>query len=398
MIATMPRFSVVVPTRDRPDLLTFCLESLAAQTFDDFEVIVSDSPTLRSSQSVFERWAGSHWRYVRREVPVPMHENFELGCSGAKGEYVAVLIDKTLLHPTALEVADRALGANCDVDIVTWRNEGYNPIDEAHNPGRGRSGPSGVFSEPSFYDPAAELARRFANAGRRGSDPIHYVRGKIVFGAYSRGLLDRVRDATGRVFHALAPDYTSMVPACVLSKRALDLGRPLLLSYHSQRSNGRRQSIDPAHARAFIEAIEPNIIDALPIPGLYASTHNVVAYDLVSSAARCPMGTTPELDLAALARRAREDLDAIPWRDPTERDRQYAILESAEADLGLVPLDASPRARTSPKAALAEVIARMPAVERLVLKLYGRSQIYTSPVEAARAIDRYYASKTVRTR
>ena len=325
---------------------------------------------------------------------MPMHENFELGCSAAKGEYVAVVIDKTVLHPTALEVADRAIGANCNVDIITWRNEGYNPIDEAHNPETGRFAPSGVFSEPTSYDPATELAKRFANAGRRGSDPIHYVRGKIVFGAYSRRLLDRVRDATGRVFHALAPDYTAMVPACILSRRALDVGRPLLLSYNSQRSNGRRQSIDPTHARAFIEAIEPMIIDALPIPGLYASQHNVVAYDLVSSAARCSPGTTPELDLAALARRAREDLDAIAWRDPTERGRQYAILESAEADLGLVPLETSPRAQTSPRAALAQIVARMPAVERLVLRAYGRSsQTYTSPVEAARAADRYYASK-----
>src|ERR671919_2467208 len=107
----MPRFSVVVPTRDRPDLLDFCLEGLAAQTFADVEVIVSDNATQRSARDVFDRWARSGWRYVTPERPLPMHENFERGCAEATGDYVAVVIDKTVLHPSALDVANRALAA-----------------------------------------------------------------------------------------------------------------------------------------------------------------------------------------------------------------------------------------------------------------------------------------------
>src|SRR6266516_1292165 len=100
----MPCFSVVVPTRDRPDLLDFCLESLAAQTFDDFEVVVSDNPVRASARDVFDRWARPTWRYTTPARPVPMHENFERACAEARGDYVAVVIDKTLLHPSALEV------------------------------------------------------------------------------------------------------------------------------------------------------------------------------------------------------------------------------------------------------------------------------------------------------
>jgi glycosyltransferase involved in cell wall biosynthesis len=51
----MASFSVIVPTRDRPDLLEFCLESLAAQTFGDVEVIVSDNPTKLPAGAVFNR-------------------------------------------------------------------------------------------------------------------------------------------------------------------------------------------------------------------------------------------------------------------------------------------------------------------------------------------------------
>src|SRR5438034_10824297 len=154
----MPRFSLVVPTRDRPDLLEFCLASLAAQTFDDAEVIVSDNPTQAPAREVYERHARSGWRYVRREQAVPMHENFERGCAEATGDYVGVVIDKTVLHPSALEVADCALRAEPTVDIVSWWNEGYNPVDELNDLRIGRFLPTATIVEATVYEPAAELA------------------------------------------------------------------------------------------------------------------------------------------------------------------------------------------------------------------------------------------------
>src|SRR5438034_6447350 len=128
-----------------------------------------------------------------------MHENFERGCAKASGEYIAVVIDKTVLHPSALDVANRALLAQPTADIVTWWNEGYNPVDESRDVRKGRFRPLATTTAPALYDPVEELARRFENATRRGADAVHYVRGKIVFGAYSRVLLDRIRERTGRV-------------------------------------------------------------------------------------------------------------------------------------------------------------------------------------------------------
>jgi hypothetical protein len=374
----MPRFSVVVPTRDRPDLLAFCLESLAEQTFSDVEVIVADNPVRAPAREVFERWARDGWRYVSPDQQFAMHENFELGCAQATGEFVAVMIDKTVLHPSALEFAQRGLDGRPGVDIVTWWNEGYYPLDEERDPGRGRFLPAARPVDITLYDPKAELARRFEHAEPRGRDAVHYVRGKVVFGAYSRRLLDRVQAQAGRLFHPLAPDYTSMVPACVLAEGAIDLGRPLLVSYNSARSNGRRQAADARHARGFIEAVDPSILGRLPIPGLYASHHNVVAYDLVSSAARCPSGMTPPLNMSNLVRRVREDLEAVTWPDPEERASQYALLEATEREHGVDP---HPPSRPGPLAALKRVVASGTHRERR----------YGSPVEAARIADRHYS-------
>src|SRR4051812_20691861 len=241
----MPRFSVVVPTRDRPDLLELCLGGLAEQTYDDFEVVVADNPVHAPAREIFDRLAGPRWHYVRPDEPVAMHDNFGRGCAAASGDFVAVLVDKTVLLPSALELAARALEHDPEVELVNWWNEGYNPVDETHDPRKGTFLPSATIVEPERFDPLAELAKRMANRERRGVDHVHYVRGKIVFGAYSRTLLDRIAEQTGRVFYPLAPDYTSMVPACVLTRGALDLGRPLLMSYNSARSNGQQQSLNP---------------------------------------------------------------------------------------------------------------------------------------------------------
>jgi hypothetical protein len=390
----MPRFSVVVPTRDRPDLLAFCLQSLAAQTFADVEVVVADNPTSAPARDVFDRFAMPAWRYIRPHAPVAMHDNFERAVDAATGDHVAIVIDKTLLHPSALAVTDRALRAQ-PADIVTWHNDGYDPLDEARDPARGRFLPVATPSVPSLYDPAAELAVRFANARRRGLDPVHYARGKIVFGTFSRSLLERIRERTGRIFHALSPDYTSMVPACVLAEGALDVGRPLLVSYNSVRSNGRRGSTDPSYGRRFIEAADPAIIEALPIPGLYASVHNVVAFDLVSSAARLPAGSTPPLDMPNLVRRAREDLAGVAWPDEGERAAQIELLEAAERRYDVAPTLEPPVVSTGTESRWLAAALKLGPVHRLASRLTNRIgpplPIYTSPLDAAEAADRHYA-------
>lgn len=115
----MPRFSVLVPTRDRPDLVGFCLEGLARQTFPDVEVIVVDNPAELPSRDAFERWRKEGWHYVRASEPLTMHDNWELGMERATGEFVAVVIDKTILHPGALELANSALEDDPGADLIS---------------------------------------------------------------------------------------------------------------------------------------------------------------------------------------------------------------------------------------------------------------------------------------
>ncbi|MBC7428156.1 MAG: glycosyltransferase [Bacteriovorax sp.] len=48
------KFSVIIPTYNRADLLKVCLESLVAQSFKDFEVIVCDDGSTDNSKEIVE--------------------------------------------------------------------------------------------------------------------------------------------------------------------------------------------------------------------------------------------------------------------------------------------------------------------------------------------------------
>src|SRR5215203_5193076 len=98
----MPFVSIVVPTRNRPDFVRCALESIRNQTFADFEVIVVDNHTGVPCRAVFDSVADDRFRYVVPDRPLAMYENWELGYRLTTGDYVTVLIDKTVLRRRAL--------------------------------------------------------------------------------------------------------------------------------------------------------------------------------------------------------------------------------------------------------------------------------------------------------
>ncbi|MCZ7562527.1 MAG: glycosyltransferase family 2 protein [Burkholderiales bacterium] len=156
---TRPFVSIIVPTRDRPELLGYCLRSLVDQSFRDFEVVVSDNFVKAPAKvcSTLSRTTGLG--ILRHPRPLAMHENWEFAVEHARGTYVAVLIDKTVLRPTALETFHRVL-TDMPAELVSWWNEGYNPVVGDHYQ-RGEYCPASQPRKPMHFDTRTELEERF---------------------------------------------------------------------------------------------------------------------------------------------------------------------------------------------------------------------------------------------
>ncbi len=97
----MPLFSVVIPTFNRVELLKRTLESVWAQTFTDYEVIVVDDGSTDGTLEFLKSLAGRVTLLTQsNRGPGPARN---LGAEKARGQYVAFLDSDDLWFPWTLE-------------------------------------------------------------------------------------------------------------------------------------------------------------------------------------------------------------------------------------------------------------------------------------------------------
>jgi glycosyltransferase involved in cell wall biosynthesis len=87
-----PKFSVVVPTYNRSEMLPRAIHSVLAQSVTDFELIVVDDGSSDNTESVAKSITDHRLRYVRQENRgLSAARNF--GVAHAKGQWVTFLDD-----------------------------------------------------------------------------------------------------------------------------------------------------------------------------------------------------------------------------------------------------------------------------------------------------------------
>jgi glycosyltransferase involved in cell wall biosynthesis len=84
-----PLVSAVVPTRDRASRIRRTLDSVLAQTFRDFELIVVDDGSTDDTEAVVRAVADPRVRYVRKGPPHGPAAARNFGAAQARGEFIA---------------------------------------------------------------------------------------------------------------------------------------------------------------------------------------------------------------------------------------------------------------------------------------------------------------------
>lgn len=102
MILTRPQFSIVIPTFNRARLLKFAIESALSQSFDDFEIVVSNGGSEDDTAEVVRSFDDSRIKYFESSGRIPVGENYQQGLNNAKGEYITFLSDDDAYTPELL--------------------------------------------------------------------------------------------------------------------------------------------------------------------------------------------------------------------------------------------------------------------------------------------------------
>lgn len=97
------RFSIITPTKNRPEWLPRAVASVRAQTFTDYEHLIFDN-----GPTEYE-FTDPRVRYVKGEADGPA-DAFAQAIALAEGQIITLLSDDDRLTPRALEVYDKHIG------------------------------------------------------------------------------------------------------------------------------------------------------------------------------------------------------------------------------------------------------------------------------------------------
>lgn len=156
-----PRFSILMPTYNRAAFLPETLESVFAQRFADYELIVVDDGSSDGTPALLARY-GERLRVLRQARRGPGAAR-NLGLAQARGEYVIFLDSDDLFMPWTLEVFDqviRAHGAPTMAMCAPYRFCPQHPLEALEGPVVAYSYPDYLASAPARHPVTVAAAVR----------------------------------------------------------------------------------------------------------------------------------------------------------------------------------------------------------------------------------------------
>ena len=126
------KYSIIVPVYNRPDEVDELLQSLVAQTFGDFEVIIVEDGSSVPCEEVCRKYEEKlHLRYFMKPNSGP-GQSRNYGAERAQGEWLIVLDSDVVLPPGYLEAVEKGV----DDELVAWggpdaAHESFTPVQKA---------------------------------------------------------------------------------------------------------------------------------------------------------------------------------------------------------------------------------------------------------------------------
>ena len=119
-----PVLTVIIPTRDRADLLSACLDSLTRQTLaaERFEVVVVDNGSSDDTQAVAQRFSTRLPLMLLHEPEPGLHVGRHAGWRAARSEVLVFADDDIVATPKWLETVATQFGADTDLALLGGNN------------------------------------------------------------------------------------------------------------------------------------------------------------------------------------------------------------------------------------------------------------------------------------
>lgn len=271
-----PRFSIVIPTRDRAATLAYALRTCLSQEFEDFEVIVSDNDSPPMTREVAESFGDRRIKYVRTPAALAMTDSLEFAVGHATGEFITIIGDDDGYLPHSLREMDRILRLT-DTRALRWDAVVYNWPDIA---------PQRYAKPNALLLPLRLLACDYHFIERQESRPriaeaaqykIGYADLPMIYcSVIHREVFQKLHRETGRFFKSRTPDVYAAFAVAHAAGFYHTLNAPLAIVGTSGKSTGiarhfvKGKSAIDQDFRTLNEqaghALHPVVPDLPPIP------------------------------------------------------------------------------------------------------------------------------------
>jgi hypothetical protein len=276
----MPTLSIIIPTRNRPDKLSFLLQACNSCKSADLEFVVADN-----SDEPFDLnavYLDSRFKIVRSDFRLSMTSNWVFGLDSASGNWRVFLGDDDGVIPSELDLLVERLRQSSEEAIVTRFAHFTWP---AINGGSGRI---------SIWQ---ETKSRLRWTGLKGNSyldvgniyfPIPYART-----IFSQGLEARIKSSQGgRLFTATSPDINlGAAITLVIPRPQILQGLTPFIVGTSTSSNGAQAP----HEATKLDFKALNSINWMAELGQESLVTNYLSYVEPIAQARMATGLDPQL-------------------------------------------------------------------------------------------------------
>lgn len=114
-----PRVSILMPAYNVENYIAEAIDSMLAQTYDDFELFVLDDCSTDNTAKIVASYTDKRIRHIRHKQNLGLANNLNEGLKLAQGKYIARMDGDDISLPTRLQTQIDFLEANPDIDLCS---------------------------------------------------------------------------------------------------------------------------------------------------------------------------------------------------------------------------------------------------------------------------------------
>ena len=267
-----PKFSILLPTKNRIKLLTYAINSVIEQDFEDYELIISDNNSSDGTKLYCEDLNDERIKYYRLNVDVPVTDNWNNAYSKAQGRYIFIIGDDDFLTKSFLHEINFELETNKNSDVVIAGHARYH-FDDYFDKNYRNKLVLRDYTNVSYEKKTSVYLNDFSNFNKTFHSAAICIKKSLLDSIVAIGDEGPYREPF--------PDYTAIFAALSLVDSVIYIDKPLLIAGVSSQGCGIKAQTD--RKRYWTTELSKNFEFLPPIAGDLFVNYYYISQRIVQS-------------------------------------------------------------------------------------------------------------------